>query len=92
MKKLILPLLLVLFMGCSGPKMVLVNMPEDQFKKEHASAKVVELSEHRTVYRQYNTGAGGVFKYYYFKDGKLTSMDEGFYPIGASSAVPTPKH
>jgi len=77
-------------MGCS-PKMVLVNMPEDQFKKEHASAKVVEISERRTVYRQYNSGPGGTYKYYYFKNGKLTLMDEGFYPIGASSSVPTPE-
>jgi hypothetical protein len=91
MKKLFLPLLLILFMGCSGPKMVLVNMPEDQFKKEHASAKVVELSERRTVYRQYNLGPGGLYKFYYFKNGKLALMDEGFFPHGSDSAVPTPE-
>jgi hypothetical protein len=77
-------------MGCSAPKMVLVNMPEDQFKKEHASANVVELSERRTVYRQYNKGPGGLFKFYYFKNGKLTLMDEGFIPHGQDTPVPTP--
>lgn len=77
-------------MGCS-PKMVLVNMPEDQFKKEHASAKVVEISERRTVYREYNSGPGGTYKYYYFKNGKLVLMDEGFYPLGSTSSVPTPE-
>lgn len=65
-------------------------MPEGQFKKEHASAVVVELSDSRTVYKQYNMGAGGDYKFYYFKNGKLALMDEGFYPIGATAAVPTP--
>ncbi|MFD0766746.1 hypothetical protein ACFQZI_17935 [Mucilaginibacter lutimaris] len=92
MKKLILPLLVVLFMGCSFPKAVMVNMPEDQFKKEHASAAVVELSESRTVYKQYNQGPGGMYKFYYFKNGRLALMDEGFYPIGATAPVPTPEH
>jgi hypothetical protein len=91
MKKLLLPLLLVFFMGCTAPKMVMVNMPEDQFKKEHSSAVVVELSEHRTVYKQYNIGAGALYKFYYFKNGKLALMDEGFHPIGATTTVPTPE-
>ena len=92
MKKLFLPLFLVLFMGCSAPKMVLVNMPEDQFKKEHKSAKIIELSEQRTVYRQsYQSMTEVLYKFYYFKNGKLALMDEGFLPRGQSTPVPTPE-
>ncbi|MES2064499.1 MAG: hypothetical protein V4456_21460 [Bacteroidota bacterium] len=91
MKKLLLPLLLLLFMGCSR-KMVLVNMPEDQFKKEHKSAKVVELSERRTVYYESLNGFySGTDKFYYFKNGRLVLMDEGFHPLGSVSTVPTPE-
>ena len=80
-------------MGCMAPKMVLVNMPEDQFKKEHESAKLVELSEYRTVYRQLNYAVGeGLYKFYYFKNGKLTLMDEGFLPHGKDTPVPTPAY
>ena len=77
-------------MGCAAPKMVAVNMPEDQFKKEHASAKVVELSNYRTVYRQYNYDEGGLYKFYYFKNEKLALMDEGFLAHGQTIPVPTP--
>ncbi len=79
-------------MGCSAQKMVAVNMPEDQFKKEHASAKVVELSKYRTVYRQASTDLLNqiTVKFYYFTDGKLMLMDEGFIPHGQLGAVPTP--
>jgi hypothetical protein len=92
MKKLVLPLLLLLFIGCSVPKMVVINMPEDEFKKEHEGAKVVELSERRTVYYQSFDGLhGGGEKFYYFKNGKLVLMDEGFHPIGSVAAVPTPE-
>jgi hypothetical protein len=92
MKKLVLPLLLVLFMGCSQ-KVVLVNMSEDQFKKEHKSIRVVELSDRRTVYYESLNGfyKGGPNKFYYFKNGKLVLMDEGFHPIGSITAVPTPE-
>ncbi|MBB5396991.1 hypothetical protein [Mucilaginibacter sp. AK015] len=92
MKKILIPLLLVFLMGCAAPKMVAVNMPEDQFKKEHASAKLIELSESRTVYRQLNYAPGeGLYKFYYFKNGKLTLMDEGFLPHGQTTPVPTPE-
>ncbi|MBD1385145.1 hypothetical protein IDJ75_07630 [Mucilaginibacter rigui] len=92
MKKLFLPLLLILLMGCSMPKMVVINMSEDEFKKEHEGAKVVELSERRTVYYQSFDGLhGGGEKFYYFKNGKLVLMDEGFHPLGAALPVPTPE-
>ena len=79
-------------MGCKTAQ-VFVNMSEEQFKKEHKSARVVELSERRIVYYQSFDGFhGGGEKFYYFKDGKLVLMDEGFHPLGSVSTVPTPEH
>ena len=77
-------------MGCKTTQ-VFVNMSEEQFKKEHASAKVVELSQYRTVYKQTQYSVtNAVEKFYYFKNGKLVLMDEGFVPHGMQAPVPTP--
>jgi hypothetical protein len=87
MKKLLIPLLLVLFMSCKVQQAVL-GMNEQQFTKEHKfAARQVELSAYRTVYREpyYES-----FRFYYFKDGKLYLMDQGFMPRGAKEPVPTP--
>lgn len=84
MKKLILPLLLVvLLMSCSSQRISL-GMPEQRFIKQHPYATQVELSERRTVYLD-NQGA----EFYYFKDSKLYKMDHGFTPFGSAKPVPS---
>jgi predicted adenine nucleotide alpha hydrolase (AANH) superfamily ATPase len=92
MKKLLLPVLLLSFLiGCSVPRQVSVGMTEEQFKKEHPRASVVELSKFRTVYRQevYST-RDTTAKFYYFTNSKLVLMDEGYRSGRNSPAVPTP--
>jgi uncharacterized protein YcfL len=84
MKKLVLPLLLVvLLMSCSSQRISL-GMSEQRFIKQHPHATQVELSERRTVYLD-NQSA----EFYYFKDSKLYKMDRGFTPFGSAKPLPT---
>ena len=52
---------------------------EAEFKKHNHNAVLVEMNEHVTVYRitltMLTTNPGS--KFYYFRDGKLFSIDEG---------------
>ncbi|GAA4335919.1 hypothetical protein GCM10023149_44240 [Mucilaginibacter gynuensis] len=86
MKK-ILPLLLALcvLVSCKIPEAVL-GMSEPQFKKQHRYANVVEASAYRKVYKEplYES-----FRFYYFKDGKLFLIDQGYFPENAKEAVPS---
>ncbi|MCD8740744.1 hypothetical protein LT679_09050 [Mucilaginibacter roseus] len=69
-------------------------MGERQFIVENIDSKdeIAEMNSNRTVYKvPYHIGGSNFgYKFYYFKDGKLTAMDEGFIPLGSKTAVPTP--
>jgi hypothetical protein len=88
MKKLFLPLLLMtVFISCKIPQ-VFVGMNEQQFQKEHRIiAQQVELSNYRTVYKEAYTDSS--YRFYYFKDGKLYLMDQGYVPFGSKKPLPS---
>lgn len=52
------------------------------------------MSAYRTVYKDWDRSpisrVDTIDKFYYFSKGKLTLMDEGFFPKGAKAPVPTP--
>jgi hypothetical protein len=86
MKKLLLPLLIVMLFASCKTYQVFVGMSEQQFKKEHGSAEQVELSPYRTVYKElYSAG----YRFCYFKDGKMYLMDQGYIPFGTTAQVPS---
>ncbi|MDB5003427.1 MAG: hypothetical protein JWQ34_1652 [Mucilaginibacter sp.] len=86
MKKLFLSLLIaILFASCKVTQ-VFMGMSEQQYNKEHSYAERVEISASRNVYKElYNTG----YKFYYFKEGKMYLMDEGYIPFGTKTQVPS---
>jgi hypothetical protein len=86
MKKLFLPLLLmIVLISCKIPQAI-VGMSEPQFKKEHRYAEQVEASAYRTVYKEPDYSS---YKFYYFKDGKMYLMDQGYVPFGAKEPLPS---
>lgn len=68
----ILVILLVLITSCKS--VYYVGMTESEFRDKNSGAKIVEMSEERTVYRLW-TNSGIMF--YYFKDGKMYKADMG---------------
>jgi hypothetical protein len=86
MKKLVLPLLIVMLFASCKVTQVFMGMSEQQYNKEHSYADRVEVSASRNVYKElYNTG----YKFYYFKEGKMYLMDEGVIPFGSTVQVPS---
>jgi hypothetical protein len=95
MKKLLIALTIFAMTGCMVQKLkpVTIGMSEEQFRNEHRKSKVIEMSTNRTVYKDWDRSIipdDDVSKFYYFTNGKLVLMDEGFLPIGTTTLVPTP--
>ncbi|MBE9583893.1 hypothetical protein IM792_05490 [Mucilaginibacter sp. JRF] len=96
MKKLLIALTIFIATGCGLQRLapVTIGMTEEQFKLEHKQSLVVEMSAYRTVYKDWDRSpisrVDTIDKFYYFSKGKLTLMDEGFFPKGAKAPVPTP--
>jgi hypothetical protein len=86
MKKLLLPLLIVMLFASCKATQVFMGMSEQQYNKEHSYAEQVELSPYRTVYKEFNSPG---YKFYYFKDGKMYLMDQGYVPFGSTTQVPS---
>ena len=86
MKKIILPLLLmIVFVSCKTPQAV-IGMSEAQFKKEHRYADQVEASAYRTVYKEPYSAS---YMFYYFKDGKMYLLNQGYVPFGTKEPLPS---
>jgi hypothetical protein len=80
MKNLMLSLLVVSIMtGCKVfVNTYYVGMPVSEFRQKNVGFTVAEMNENWLVYRIWeNTATGGMYKFVYFRQGKLVRVDEG---------------